>query len=554
MKYLLFFLMGACITLLLTPQAIRLCYRWGILDHPADRKIHKVSTPLAGGLVLLPVTLIGILFTSPASTHLIYLGIAATGIFVVGLWDDMKGIHFSTKFIAQIAAALLVMKSGLLFDLDKVFFLKSAGFHSGYVLSAIVTLLWIVGITNAVNLIDGVDGLAAGLSLNAFASIGALSLVSGSINPAVHCIVMVGGILGFMRYNIFPARTFLGDSGSMLLGFTLAVVSIMQSTKTSTFLVLGIPVLFLAIPMLDTSLAFSRRAFSRKNPFRADREHLHHHLLDLNFTTGQVLGIFYGLSASLGILGLALAQTFKVQILALALFLLAVVLATVRFMQIYNLAGLIRLINIRIRTVAAKAVGTDRNDEERLKRNLIMLALISTLSIFMQFKIGQEFSTLTSLVLALFALGAIDLYLNKVERSPRYEITRTAIFLSFVLNQVIFMTSWHGNYGMGKLHILGSIVLFVLLGWFLYKTGTFAIFLTDPVDILALYLGTLGVGLAKHFMGAPSLLPFGLALANALVLYAIARVYLAGYKVRSKTRAIGFAGCMLFLVYVPWMV
>jgi UDP-GlcNAc:undecaprenyl-phosphate GlcNAc-1-phosphate transferase len=500
--------------------------------------------PLAGGLVLFPVSIFGLLLISPSKPNLIYIVLATTVIFLIGLWDDMKGIHFSTKFVVQIAAALLVMQSGVLFDLDRIFFLKSAGIHTGLILSGIFTVVWIVGITNAVNLIDGVDGLAGGLSLNAFAGIGALSLASGSLNPAVHCIVMVGGILGFMRYNIYPARTFLGDSGSLLLGFSLAVASIQQSAKTSTFLVLGVPVLLLAIPMLDTSLAFSRRAINGKNPFRADREHLHHRLLELNFTTTQVLGIFYGLSAFLGILGVALAQTVKVQILALAIFLLVAILTMVRFMQIYNIAGLVRDLNIRIRTVAMKAVGSSRNGEERLKKNMTILMLVSTVNIFMLLKGGLVYSPMAAVAMTLFALGAMELYLNKVEDAPRYEITRASIFFSLVLSQIIFMTVWQGDYGMETLHIFGTITVLVLLGWFLYKTGTLAVFLTDPVDVLALYLGALGAGVAKHYLGAPSLVPFGIALANALVIYALIRVYLAGYRVRSKKEALGF---------VPWI-
>jgi len=545
--------MGAAATLFLTPRAIRLCYRWGLLDHPTDRKIHAVSTPLAGGMVLFPVTLLGLWLISPAKPNLIYIVFATTGIFLVGLWDDLKGIHFSTKFAVQIAAALLVMHSGVMFNLDKVFFLKSSGLSSGYILSGIITIVWIVGITNAVNLIDGVDGLAGGLSLNAFAGIGALALVSGSPNLGIHCIVMVGGILGFMRYNIYPARTFLGDSGSMLLGFTLAVASIQQSAKTSTFLVLGVPILLLAIPMLDTSLAFSRRALRLQNPFRADREHLHHRLLELNFTTTQVLGIFYALSAALGILGVAMAQTVKVQILALAILLLVVVLVTVKFMHIYNFARFVRHFNIRIRTVAMKAVGTGRNGEERWRKNVAMLALVSTFNIFMLLKGGRISSPMAAVTVTLFALGAMELFLNKVEDTPRYEITRATIFLSLVLNQIIFMNVWHGDQNLEQLHLFGTTTVLVLLGWFLYKTGTFAVFLTDPVDVLALYLGALGAGVAKHYLGAPSLVPFGVALANALVIYSIIRVYLAGYRVRSKISAMGFAGCVMFLVTVPWM-
>jgi UDP-GlcNAc:undecaprenyl-phosphate GlcNAc-1-phosphate transferase len=303
--------------------------------------------------------------------------------------------------------------------------------------------------------------------------------------------------------------------------------------------------------MLDTSLAFSRRALRLKNPFRADREHLHHRLLDLNFTTTQVLGIFYGLSASLAILGMVLAQTVKVQILALALLLLAVVLATVRFMSKNGLGDLVRKLNTRIRAIARRAVGSRKDSEERLKSNLIILTLVFSVNLVMLLQSKWLLSPLLALAVALYALGAMELYLNKVEYVPRYEITRTAIFLSLVLNQIILMTTWQGAYGSGKLHIFGAITVLVLLGRFLYKTGTFAVFLTDPVDVLALYLGALGAGLAKHYLGAPSLVPFGVALVNALVIYSIARVYLAGYRVRSKISALGFGGCVLFLISVP---
>ena len=222
-------------------------------------------------------------------------------------------------------------------------------------------------------------------------------------------------------------------------------------------------------------------------------------------------------------------------------------------MHIFNLEGLIRDFNVRVRAIARRAVGSTRDNGERLKSNLIILTLVFSVNLVMLLKSEWLFSPLAALAVALFTLGAIDLYLNKIEVSPRYEITRTSIFLSLVLSQVIIMAVWIGDYGSEKLHIFGATMVLVLLGWFLYKTGTLAVFLTDPVDVLALYLGALGVGLAKHYLGAPSLVPFGVALANALVIYSLVRVYLAGYRVRSRIGAVGFGGCVLFLVLVPWM-
>jgi UDP-GlcNAc:undecaprenyl-phosphate GlcNAc-1-phosphate transferase len=247
--------------MILSPWVISLSRDWGLMDHPDDdRKQHEFSVPMAGGLLLFPFVLIGILFSFPVSGNMPYFLAGACLIFGLGVWDDRFGAHFSTKFLIQGIAALLVIQSGLLLNLNKVVFFKEAGLEVSHFFCMALTLLWIVGITNAVNIIDGMDGLAAGLSFNAFAGIGALALMSGATGLATFCVIMSGALIGFLRFNIHPARTFLGDSGSMLLGFTLAVLSLIQSTKTATFLVLVVPALLLALPMLDT--AYSHAGYS----------------------------------------------------------------------------------------------------------------------------------------------------------------------------------------------------------------------------------------------------------------------------------------------------
>ncbi|MDF1537049.1 MAG: MraY family glycosyltransferase [bacterium] len=553
MVYLFSFFIAAVLALTITPRVIRFCSGWGFLDRPDHRKQHREPMPLAGGITLFPFAIIGLTAAFIGNEGLFFVLLGASLIFAVGTWDDRFGCHFMTKFLVQTIAALSVMQAGVLFDLNRFVFLSDLGFKPGHFLSFFVTIFWIVGITNAVNLIDGMDGLASGLCFNAFIGMGALAIVSDRTGLGMLCLIMSGALLGFLRYNIYPAGTFLGDSGSLLLGFILAVVSITHSAKTSTFLVLVVPILLLAIPLTDTVFAFIRRSARGENPFKADREHIHHRLLDLNFTAIQVLGMFYGLSASLGILGLLLAQTIQIQILALGLLLLIAALATVKVFHLFRVGDAVRDLNVRVRAIARKAVGSMRDRKERLRNNLVILTGVSSVNLVILFKRHMLLSHLVAAVLALFVLGALDLYLNNIQDSPRYEITRVALFCSLVLNQVTLVTVWGGaGKTVGWMTVLAAIAALLLLGYFLYRTGTFAVIIAYPMDILSLYIGVLGAALAKHFLGAASFLPFAAALANALILYTLARVYLSGYRVRSWTLAAGTVASMVLLLSMPW--
>ena len=547
MKF-LFLCFGAIFfSLAATPVLIARARQWGLMDLPGERKIHHKPMPLAGGPVFFPLMVAAYLIAFPKNQALSFLLAATAIIFALGIWDDLKGVHFSTKFFAQITAALLVMQGGVGFDLNRISLLEGLGFHFGQLLSTVVTLLWIVGITNAVNLIDGMDGLACGLCLNAFVGLGAIALVGGSAkgNLALFCIMMAGGLLGFLRYNIDPARTFLGDSGSMLLGFTLAVVSILQSGKTNTFLVLVIPVLLLGIPMTDTTLAFLRRASRGQNPFKADRWHLHHKLLDLNFSVKQTLGLFYSLSAALGVLALWLVQTGNGQIVALALLVMIAAVMTVKAMQIFNFRALIQRGNQRMRAVARQAVSRERSGEERFVRNLAVLAVLCVLNLVLLTQAGRFAGLFLIGVIGLFGLGFLDFFLNSREEEPRFEIMHTVVFLSLVLNQIIVLVVWPRYFIQVPSLALSGFLTITVLGWFLIRTGTFAAFLQDPMEVLNLFIALVAVGLAKYYLDAPHLLPFAVAVVNAIILYTLTKVYLTGYWVRSRVVTAGLAAFAL---------
>jgi len=536
-----------------TPVLIARSRQWGLLDQPGPRKIHLEPTPLAGGIVFFPLVLLALLSGFYGDEKLTFLIIAIGMIFAVGLLDDYRGVHFFTKFLVQITAALLVMQAGIGFDLNNIHVLQGLGVHFGPFLSTVVTIGWIVGITNAVNLIDGMDGLASGLCLNAFVAMGALAIIADIRGLGLCCAIMSGGILGFLRYNLPPARTFLGDSGSLLLGFFLSVASIVHSARTTTFLVLVIPVLLLGIPMTDTAIAFFRRTTNGHNPFKPDRGHLHHRLLDLNFTVGQTLGLFYSLSTGLGILALLLAQTGSAQVLALALLLLVVPLAAVRAMRMFDLRDLVQKVNNRMRTLAKKASGGVRSGEERLGRNFTLLAFLCLLNLALILKGSPATGPFAAAIAGLFAVGVLDVYLNRREEEPKFEVLHTVLFLSFVLNQLIILAMSHADYSLSPYMGVWAFVTLGVVAWFLFRTGTFAAFLKDPVEVLDLFMGIVAAGMAKHYLGAPSFLPFAVVIANALALYTVSKVYLTGYWIRSRVIFAGVAVGVVALVGVTWI-
>jgi hypothetical protein len=366
---------------------------------------------------------------------------------------------------------------------------------------------------------------------------------------------MAGALLGLLRYNIHPALTFLGDSGSLLLGFTLAVVSILQSAKTSTFLVLVVPVLLLAIPMVDTVFAFFRRGIRGQNPFKADREHLHHQLLALNFTTKQTLGLFFSLSAGLGVLALWLAQTRQLQVFAVGVLLLLAMLAFTKAMQIFNFHDLVLSTNRRMKAIARQAVGRKKDEGEFLSRYVIVLAMLLLFNLFLMVRGGRLIPPLVAASVLLFMTGSLDVVLNKFGgEEVRYGVLHVTLLLSLILNKITIIATWPMSYLVAPQSGVPSLILLIIIPWFLFRSGTFAVFLGDPMEVLGLFMGVAAAGLAKHFLNVPAVLPFIAALMNALVIYILLKVFLTGYRLRTWVHSAGFAACIVLLISVGWWV
>ncbi len=250
-----------------------------------------------GGLAIYLGFLLAILISQPLSAKVAGILIGCTIIVFLGVFDDVKGLSPKKKLAGQTLAAVVVVLFGI-----KVSFLTNpfADVVGLGILTIPVTILWIVGVTNAVNLIDGLDGLAAGTSGIAAVTIAIIAGMEGHFTVVLLSATLVGAILGFLPFNINKAKIFMGDTGSMFLGFTLSVLAIVGLTKSATVISLFIPVIILGIPIFDTAFAIIRRFINGVPIFQADKEHLHHQLLNLGLTHKQVVLAIYGVNLCLG--------------------------------------------------------------------------------------------------------------------------------------------------------------------------------------------------------------------------------------------------------------
>ncbi len=297
--YLLVFLVSLATTLLLTPAVRIFALKKGILDKPDDRKVHLKPIPILGGVAIYFGFLIAVIFgllianIFAIKINLIpIIGIlsCSTLMLLVGVLDDVKGINAFTKFIFQLLIAGVAVYFGIQIEFVSNPF--NGVFALGF-LSIPLTLFWIVGITNAINLIDGLDGLATGITFIAGIALFVVALLLKMKGAALILAALGGGALGFLRYNFNPASIFLGDSGSLFLGFILAATSIMGVLKSTLVIAFVIPVLILGVPIFDTTSAIIRRVHLKRHIFHADKEHIHHSLLKAGLSQREVVLAIY---------------------------------------------------------------------------------------------------------------------------------------------------------------------------------------------------------------------------------------------------------------------
>ncbi len=292
------------ITLIVTPFAIRLAKKYGWVDIPNERKIHKIPTPRVGGIGILFGISAGILAAGFFSKQswVFWSLVPLTLISVMGFIDDIRGLSFKIKFLFQIIAAILaiILTGTNINHMNNPF----GGEIKLGIFGFIFTVIWIVGVTNAVNLTDGLDGLAAGISAISAITI-AITSARSNMAATLVALAIFASTVAFLRYNFHPAKTFMGDTGSQLLGFALAMISIKGASLSASTLSLAIPLLAIGIPILDTVYAFSRRILGGHNPFLPDKMHIHHQLLSIGFSQVTAVLFMYAVSVIFSVIAIS---------------------------------------------------------------------------------------------------------------------------------------------------------------------------------------------------------------------------------------------------------
>jgi len=293
------------VSFLMTPVVKTFAYKVGAVDVPKDaRRMHKVPIPRLGGLAIFIGFMVSILLLvdirGNAQMQSILMG--AVIIVVLGVVDDIMALPAMLKFVVQIAAALIPALNGVVIQAfsNPNIFSDSLYWVLGP-LSVPFTVLWIVAITNAVNLIDGLDGLANGVSAISATTMLVIALLASEAQVAIVMAALVGACVGFMPYNLNPAKMFMGDTGATFLGYILATMSIQGLFKFYAVISFAVPFLILGLPIFDTTFAFIRRLAHGQSPMHADRGHIHHRLIDMGLNQKQAVATLYVISAMLGL-------------------------------------------------------------------------------------------------------------------------------------------------------------------------------------------------------------------------------------------------------------
>ena len=313
------FILALAISFACTPAVRMLAIKIKAVDVPKDnRRMHKVPIPRMGGLAIFAGFLVSVLFFVPLGNEFRSILIGALILVVLGIIDDIVALKPRTKFAGQIIAALIPALSGV--SIHGIVNPFVPGQYSTLgIFSIPFTVIWIVGITNAVNFIDGLDGLACGVSAIATVTMFIIAVLFGETYIALMMAALAGACLGFLPYNMNPAKIFMGDTGSMFLGYILATVSIQGLFKFYAVISFAVPFILLGLPIFDTGFAIVRRLLKGQSPLQADRGHVHHRLIDLGFDQKQSVAILYAFSALMGLTAVILARTNESKLIILAI-------------------------------------------------------------------------------------------------------------------------------------------------------------------------------------------------------------------------------------------
>jgi glycosyl transferase, family 4, conserved region len=303
--YILALIIALLASFLLTPYIKQLAVKIGAVDKPDKRKVHTQVMPRLGGLAIYLATMLAIVCSMPITRDLLGILLGGTWIVIVGVLDDKYSLPARVKLAGQMIAAVILVA----FDV-KIEWLNNpfGGYFYLEYLSIPFTVFWVISFINVVNLIDGLDGLAAGVSGIASITVILVAVHQGYFPVATLTAALAGGIIGFIHYNFNPATIFMGDTGSMFIGYMLAAISIFGAVKSAATIALIVPAIALGLPIMDTAFAILRRYSNGRPIFQPDKGHLHHRLLAMGLSQRQAVLLMYGISIVLCLAAFVLAE------------------------------------------------------------------------------------------------------------------------------------------------------------------------------------------------------------------------------------------------------
>lgn len=318
---LLALIVALAISFVTTPAVKLFAQKVGAIDVPnEERRVHDHPIPRLGGLAIFIAFLLSVVLFVDVDRQVQGILLGAVVVVIVGVIDDIMPLPALLKLVVQIAAALIAVFHGVVIEIisNPNIFSPSEYLVLG-AMSIPITVIWIVAITNSVNLIDGLDGLAVGVSAIASVTMLVIAIVFAEKNVAVMLAALTGACIGFMPYNLNPAKIFMGDTGALLLGFVLSTVSIIGLFKFYAIISFAVPFLALGLPIFDTAFAFCRRLFTGKNPMAPDRGHFHHRLIDMGLSQKQAVAILYSVSAILGLAAVVITTSGEIKAIILVI-------------------------------------------------------------------------------------------------------------------------------------------------------------------------------------------------------------------------------------------
>lgn len=523
MELMLGFLLAMSVTMALIPPLMQAAARWQFLDAPGARKVHTTPVPRVGGIAMAAGTLLALLlsgqFAQPMPAYL--AGVLVLLLF--GVWDDRVTLSAGPKLLGQVIAVLFIMVWG---DVTIATLTLTERHELPVWIAWPLTFVFLIGVTNAINLADGLDGLAGGTTLLSLSALALLAFTSGTPFVGVVAIVIVGAILGFLRYNTHPARVFMGDGGSQILGFSAAVLAVVLTQDESTPLSSALPLLLLGIPIIDTLMVMTQRMLEGRSPLQADRNHIHHRLLGLGFDHHEAVMGIYLLQACLFVTAWYLRYESDVTIVG--------VFAGLSLLTIGSL-HLAMAVNWRLRAVNPK--GHDNTSQlgrlvawlrapARVPRLALVVSGIGVASyLFAVSMVSPRPSTDVQILAAVVASVMLCLMVMRWREADCGYILRGAAFLALVM-AVYFdrqtTTLFEERSGL-QILLFAALVTAIVIRFRLASDRRFRV---TPLDILVIFIAVAVPNLPGSVISAATV---GESIAKLVVLmYAVETLFSAG--------------------------